>query len=284
MFFQAEEELDIDLSRSWMIGDSYRDIIAGKEAGCHTILVDVPGKIREKKNSDPEPDRSAVNLREAVNIIRMFEFHEKALAAKKATRAEHIPTPETPSPAMDEPDDDEAISGDEPQGSSPENSTETPRPEPHSQEEQQPCSVATMPEPEPLSEPKHEPASEVLVEKESVQQFRQSRPDQVKFYTAKDRTEMNTRSHVDSPEKTHHLLEEILHQLKHKDRENLYRDFSVFKLLSLMIEVVAVFCLIVSVCFWLSQNKGFEHVLMMIGYSAALQIMVIALLVMDSKE
>jgi len=85
MFFQAEEDLDIDLTQSWMIGDSYRDIQAGKAAGCHTILVDVPGKIREKKKTDAEPDRKAVNLREAVNIIRMYEFHQKAKSVKQTS-------------------------------------------------------------------------------------------------------------------------------------------------------------------------------------------------------
>ena len=79
----AAEKAGVDLKSSWMIGDTYRDMKAGKEAGCQTILVDVPGKTRDKKSTDPEPDRKAVNLREAVNIVRMYEFHRKAHAAKK---------------------------------------------------------------------------------------------------------------------------------------------------------------------------------------------------------
>lgn len=39
MLLQAARELDIDLSRSWMIGDSPADIEAGSRAGCSTILV-----------------------------------------------------------------------------------------------------------------------------------------------------------------------------------------------------------------------------------------------------
>ena len=35
----AAKELGIDLSRSWMIGDSPRDVEAGKQAGCRTILL-----------------------------------------------------------------------------------------------------------------------------------------------------------------------------------------------------------------------------------------------------
>lgn len=39
MLMQAASELDIDLSRSWMIGDSPADIEAGSRAGCSTILL-----------------------------------------------------------------------------------------------------------------------------------------------------------------------------------------------------------------------------------------------------
>lgn len=39
MFFTAAGEFHIDLSDSWMIGDAERDIIAGKSAGCRTVLI-----------------------------------------------------------------------------------------------------------------------------------------------------------------------------------------------------------------------------------------------------
>ncbi len=40
MIVRAAGQHDIDLSASWMIGDSHRDIDAGNRAGCRTILVD----------------------------------------------------------------------------------------------------------------------------------------------------------------------------------------------------------------------------------------------------
>ncbi len=73
MLLEAAQKLDIDLSTSWMVGDSYRDVEAGKRAGCKTILINNPVKPATKNPADPEPDRQAVNIREAVNIIRMFE-------------------------------------------------------------------------------------------------------------------------------------------------------------------------------------------------------------------
>lgn len=39
MLFEAAERHQLDLSRSWMIGDNPKDIEAGRRAGCRTILV-----------------------------------------------------------------------------------------------------------------------------------------------------------------------------------------------------------------------------------------------------
>ena len=39
MLVQAAEDFNIDLSQSWMVGDSENDILAGKAAGCKTVLV-----------------------------------------------------------------------------------------------------------------------------------------------------------------------------------------------------------------------------------------------------
>lgn len=39
LLLQAAKDWDIDLSQSWMIGDSETDVQAGQAAGCQTILV-----------------------------------------------------------------------------------------------------------------------------------------------------------------------------------------------------------------------------------------------------
>jgi D-glycero-D-manno-heptose 1,7-bisphosphate phosphatase len=43
MIHDAAQEHDIDLAKSYMVGDSWRDIRSGRDAGCFTILLD-PGK------------------------------------------------------------------------------------------------------------------------------------------------------------------------------------------------------------------------------------------------
>lgn len=39
MLLKAATEFGIDLSASWMVGDSLRDVEAGKRAGCRTVLI-----------------------------------------------------------------------------------------------------------------------------------------------------------------------------------------------------------------------------------------------------
>lgn len=44
MLLDAAVSLKIDLSQSWMVGDSWRDIECGRRAGCKTLLIDSTGE------------------------------------------------------------------------------------------------------------------------------------------------------------------------------------------------------------------------------------------------
>ena len=65
MLRRAAKELNLDLARSWMVGDRWRDIDCGHAAGCRTIFIDrgYAEELRQK------PDYSAGNLTEAADII-----------------------------------------------------------------------------------------------------------------------------------------------------------------------------------------------------------------------
>jgi len=65
----AQRELNLDLQRSWMIGDGEGDIAAGRAAGCRTILLDSHTARPAGEKGDVEPDYRAVNLLEAANLI-----------------------------------------------------------------------------------------------------------------------------------------------------------------------------------------------------------------------
>jgi D,D-heptose 1,7-bisphosphate phosphatase len=76
MLLAAADEMDIDLTQSWMIGNSSRDVEAGLKAGCKTILINHPSYSEQHKLGEPNPDYRAVNLKEAVNIIK--KYHRSA--------------------------------------------------------------------------------------------------------------------------------------------------------------------------------------------------------------
>jgi D-glycero-D-manno-heptose 1,7-bisphosphate phosphatase len=65
MLRDAAEELNINLRKSFMIGDRWSDIAAGKAAGCKTIFID---RGYTELNQET-PDNTVVNLKEAVEYI-----------------------------------------------------------------------------------------------------------------------------------------------------------------------------------------------------------------------
>jgi D,D-heptose 1,7-bisphosphate phosphatase len=72
MLLAAAKEMDIDLAESWLIGNSDSDIEAGRRAGCKTLLIDHPALYRKHASGKVPPDYKAVNIKEAVNIIKQY--------------------------------------------------------------------------------------------------------------------------------------------------------------------------------------------------------------------
>jgi D-glycero-D-manno-heptose 1,7-bisphosphate phosphatase len=65
MLLDAASELSLDLSQSFMIGDRWRDVEAGKAAGCKTILVESAYNEKSAQN----PDAVVSSLLEASQLI-----------------------------------------------------------------------------------------------------------------------------------------------------------------------------------------------------------------------
>jgi D-glycero-D-manno-heptose 1,7-bisphosphate phosphatase len=65
MLLRAARELNIDLQRSFMVGDRWRDIDCGHAAGCTTFLVDY-GYAEPLRRP---PDRRVKSLAEAADVI-----------------------------------------------------------------------------------------------------------------------------------------------------------------------------------------------------------------------
>ena len=79
MLFAAAGEHQVDLSSTWMIGDSEKDVEAGRSAGCRTARILKPGI-----SADGNADVLARSLLEAVHqILRL----EETIAARRGMDA-----------------------------------------------------------------------------------------------------------------------------------------------------------------------------------------------------
>ncbi|WP_414663851.1 HAD-IIIA family hydrolase [Horticoccus sp. 23ND18S-11] len=65
MLIDAARDLGLDLSRSWMVGDRWRDIDCGRRAGVRTVFIDF-GYAEELR---AQPDFTVKSLAEAAQVI-----------------------------------------------------------------------------------------------------------------------------------------------------------------------------------------------------------------------
>lgn len=68
MLLDCAREYNIDLTQSWMVGDTTGDIQTGINAGCHTALVETGEAGRDRKYN-VIPEKTAENLLEAIRHI-----------------------------------------------------------------------------------------------------------------------------------------------------------------------------------------------------------------------
>jgi D-glycero-D-manno-heptose 1,7-bisphosphate phosphatase len=73
MVIRAAHEHDIDLHRSWFIGDILDDVEAGFSAGCRTILIDNGNETEWQMSPARTPTAIAANLAEAALIATAVE-------------------------------------------------------------------------------------------------------------------------------------------------------------------------------------------------------------------
>jgi len=74
MLLRAAEEFEIDLANSFMIGDRWRDVECGFNAGCRTFFVDWGYRETLKR----EPDYRVDNLLAAAHLIQSLTFSSHA--------------------------------------------------------------------------------------------------------------------------------------------------------------------------------------------------------------
>ena len=205
MLLAAADEMNIDLSQSWMIGNSIRDIEAGLRAGCKTILINHPSHYKQHKLGEPNPDYRAVNIKEAVNIIK--KHHRSA----GENLIQNQPLPQT----------------------------------------------ATKPPPQTAEEP---------LQPQSANP--QTPP-----------VEQNI-----SGNRTEQLLDCILEQLKSMRRNDMFGEFSIMRLMAGIVQIIVLFCLLISIWFLMSPTRQDNSVLITLGFAVVLQVMALTFYIMHGRK
>jgi D-glycero-D-manno-heptose 1,7-bisphosphate phosphatase len=259
MLLKAADEMDIDLHRSWCVGNSSRDIEAGVRAGCKTILIDLPPSHQKTRPTvlltRVNPDYKAVNIKEVVNIIK------KHLRSSTEQQKEAQPSPASQA---------------EPVSQAVESISEVAEP-PEQVEAQQTAPELQEPEieiqpSEPETEPAEAPTLSTELQTKPVEP--QTRPPEPQEQPKKDVPE----------DKTEELLSNILAQLKTMQRTEMFSEFSIMRLLAGILQIVVLFCLLVTVWFLMSPDRQDNFVFFALGFAIVFQLMTLTFYVMQGKK
>ena len=258
MLLKAADEMHIDLNQSWCVGNSSRDIEAGVRAGCKTILIDLPPSHQKTRPTvmmtRVNPDYKAVNIKEAVNIIKK---HLRSPTEQK--QAQPIPVSQTESVLQDV----ESIS----EVAEPPERVETQQATPELQEPE----IDIQP-----SKPETEPAEMLMppAELQTEPVKPQIRPTEPQEQPGKEVQE----------DKTEELLSNILAQLKTMQRAEMFGEFSIMRLLAGILQIVVLFCLLVTVWFLMSPDRQDNFVFFALGFAIVFQLMTLTFYMMQAKK
>jgi len=69
LLLRAAQEQELDLARSWLVGDILNDVEAGRRAGCRTVLIDNGNETEWVLSPERRPHLVAAGLAEAARRI-----------------------------------------------------------------------------------------------------------------------------------------------------------------------------------------------------------------------
>ena len=332
MLVTAAKEMDIELAESWMIGNGVTDIEAGFRAGCRTILVEAPSRQRRPQPSERAPDFYAVNLKEAVNVIKQYNRSSRTDRLREEMGSHRISEPqaqsnqsEIPTSKTDGPEPNSTIASPAPKISvlpsvepsapvipkppEPEQQL-VPAPAPAQQSVLEPKTVpeqiiAPQPPANSTSEPvlqseltitpeqepnesqpttEHSPKPELqLTPEPELKPEPDPEPDAQVEYPAQHEPAITTQQETE-PTTTEHLLTGILEELKNAQRNDMFTEFSVMRLMAGIIQVLVMFSLVVTVWLLMSPKRQDNAVFIAIGFAAVLQLMALTFYTMHGRK
>jgi len=261
MLLKAADEMDIDLSQSWCVGNGSRDIEAGVRAGCKTILIDLPPSRQKPIRPSPiltrvNPDYKAVNIKEAVNIIKKY----LRSSTKPQQQAQPIPTSQAePIPPDVERTSEVAELSERVEARQADSELQEPEINIQPVEPEKEPAEMSIPSPELQTEPVEPQAQSTETQEQQPQK--------------------------DIPEdKTEELLSNILVQLKTMQRTEMFGEFSIMRLLAGILQIVVLFCLLITVWFLMSPDRQDNLVFFALGFAIVLQLMTLTFYIMQGKK
>ncbi len=210
LILKAGQEMDLDISRSWCIGDRQTDIEAGHRAGCRTILIDLMSPVGRMRPEQIHPDHIAVNIREASNIVKKHRHIIPQIKDKEKQIVTQTAPPRK-----------EAAAG-----------------------------------PGPALDPPPKKVDPPAADKVDMPDSSSGDPEELEETT-----------------RTEQLLEGIQTQLKGMQRENMFDDFSLLRLVGGIAQIGVFFCLLVALWFLLSPDRPTDPVLFSLGFAMVFQVM-----------
>lgn len=88
LIVRAARELGLDLPRSWFVGDTWMDVVAGRAAGCRTVMIGPEWETAASLPDDRRPDFAVPDLEAAAAII--VERTEAARGSGRRRGAEAV--------------------------------------------------------------------------------------------------------------------------------------------------------------------------------------------------
>lgn len=263
MLLKAASDMDIDLNESWMVGNSYSDIAAGQAAGTMTVLINSPVNPTVPERDDPRPDYVAVNIREAMNIIKRY-VREHPLPR---TRPLMVPEPEPEQPEPVEEKEDK-------------------EPEQAVIQEQQVQEVVPEPEPEQIEEPSILQAETAEQETDTPQRSEQMPEKQQQKKPSQQPEQKQPIGHetVSTDPAVRKLLTDIYQLLKTMHREQMFSEFSPLKVFAGILQAIVVFVLVLGIWMLMHKDTSSQQVLICLGFAGVVQLMSLTLYVMQEKK
>jgi D-glycero-D-manno-heptose 1,7-bisphosphate phosphatase len=261
MLLKAAEEMDLDLDQSWCVGNSSSDIEAGLRAGCKTILIDLPSRRQQLKPGDPRPNYKAINIKEVVNIIK--KHHRSLIETEAETKTE----PEEKAEPVEQ-------------------ETETVFESTESVEQE----TEQIPE---ATEPLEQETEQIPEDVEPAYQAAELTPEVAEpFFLAEEQQLKQTLEEMQAEpieqeiagEGTEQLLKSINKQLKSMQRTDMFGEFSIMRLIAGIIQVIVLFCLLISMWFLISPDRQDSSVFIALGFAMVLQLMSLTFYIMHGRK